>query len=93
MSIRVYVNSVEKRTETTALVDCGATENFINTDHTYAMRLPLKRLPKPREVNSIRKENQSQTLLLQHAAYHQIKGFFDFPCLKVDSESLILNTY
>jgi hypothetical protein len=43
--------------------------------------------------NSIRKENQSQTLLLQHAAYHQIKGFFDFPCLKVDSESLILNTY
>ena len=44
-------------------------------------------------TNSIRKENQSQTLLLQHAAYHQIKGFFDFPCLKVDSESLILNTY
>ena len=43
-------------------------------------------------LNSIRKENQSQTLLLQHAAYHQIKGFFDFPCLK-DSESLILNTY
>ena len=32
-------------------------------------------------------------LLLQHAAYHQIKGFFDFPWLKVDSESLILNTY
>ena len=44
-------------------------------------------------TNSICKENQSQTLLLQHAAYHQIKGFFDFPCLEVDSESLILNTY
>ena len=43
--------------------------------------------------NSIHKENQSQTLLLQHAAYHQIKGFFDFPCPKVDSENLILNTY
>jgi hypothetical protein len=46
-----------------------------------------------KRVNSIRKENQSQMLLLQHAAYHQINGLFDFPCLKVDSESLILNTY
>ena len=55
MSIQVYVNSVEKRTETTALVDCSATENFINTDHTYTMRLPLKCLPKPREVFNVDK--------------------------------------
>jgi hypothetical protein len=55
MTIRVYVNSVEKRTETTALVDCGATKNFINTDHAYTMKLPLRRLPKPREVFNVDK--------------------------------------
>ena len=51
---------MEKRTETTALVDCGATENFINTDHTYVMRLPLKRLPKPREVFNVDKMPNQQ---------------------------------
>ena len=60
MSIRVYVNSVEKRTETTALVDCGATENFINTDHAYAMKLLLKCLPKPREVFNVDKTPNQQ---------------------------------
>ena len=51
---------MEKRTETTALVDCGATENFINTDHAYAMKLPLKRLPKPREVFNVDKTPNRQ---------------------------------
>jgi hypothetical protein len=37
MTVRVYVNSARKRTETIALVDCGATENFIDTDHAYAL--------------------------------------------------------
>ena len=60
MTIRAYVNSAEKRTETTALVDCGATENFINTDHTYAMRLPLKRLTEPREVFNVDKTPNRQ---------------------------------
>ena len=57
MTIRVYVNSVEKRT---TLVDCGATENFINTDHAYAMKLPLKRLPRPREVFNVDKTPNQQ---------------------------------
>ena len=60
MIIRAYVNSAEKRIETTALVDCGATENFINTDHTYAMRLPLKRLTEPREVFNVDKTPNRQ---------------------------------
>jgi Reverse transcriptase (RNA-dependent DNA polymerase) len=60
MTIRVYVNSAAKRTETIALVDCGATENFIDTDHAYAMRLPLKRLAKPREVFNVDKTPNRQ---------------------------------
>jgi hypothetical protein len=60
MTIQVYVNSAAKRTETIALVDCGATENFIDTNHAYAMRLPLKRLAKPREVFNIDKTPNHQ---------------------------------
>jgi hypothetical protein len=41
MTVRVYVNSAGKRTETIALVDCGTMENFIDTDHAYTLRLPL----------------------------------------------------
>ena len=58
---------MEKRTETTTLVDCSATENFINTDHAYAMRLPLKCLPKPREVFNVDK-----TLLESKPLKHRI---------------------
>jgi hypothetical protein len=53
MSIRVYVNSDQKRAETTALLDSGATENFITPDYAYAMRLPLKRLATPRDVYNV----------------------------------------
>jgi hypothetical protein len=60
MTVRVYVNSAGKRTETIALVDCGATENFIDTDHTYALRLPLTRLKTPREVFNMDKTPNRQ---------------------------------
>jgi hypothetical protein len=60
MTVRVYVNSTGKRTETIALVDCGATENFIDTDHAYALRLPLTHLKTPREVFNVDKTPNRQ---------------------------------
>jgi hypothetical protein len=60
MTVRVYVNSAGKRTETIALVDCGATENFIDTDHAYALCLPLVRLKTPREVFNVDKTPNRQ---------------------------------
>jgi hypothetical protein len=60
MTVRVYVNSAGKRTETIALVDCGATENFIDTDHAYTLRLPLVRLKTPREVFNMDKTPNRQ---------------------------------
>jgi hypothetical protein len=41
-------------------VDCGATENFIDTDHTYALRLPLTHLKTPREVFNVDKTPNRQ---------------------------------
>jgi hypothetical protein len=55
MTVRVYVSSARKRTETIALVDCGATENFIDTDHAYTLQLPRVRLKNPREVFNVDK--------------------------------------
>jgi hypothetical protein len=60
MTVRVYINSARKRTETIALVDCGATENFIDTDHAYALCLPLVRLKTPREVFNVDKTPNRQ---------------------------------
>jgi hypothetical protein len=41
-------------------VDCSATENFIDTDHAYALRLPLTRLKNLREVFNVDKTPNRQ---------------------------------
>ena len=53
MSIRVYLHTSNKRAETPALLDSGATENFINHRYATHMRLPVKRLPTPRKVFNV----------------------------------------
>ena len=45
MSIKVYVNTLNKTAETSALLDSGATENFITTHYANWLRLPIKQLP------------------------------------------------
>ena len=53
MSIRVYLHTSNKRAETPALLDSGATENFINHHYATHMRLPVKKLPTPRKVFNV----------------------------------------
>ena len=53
MSIRVYLHTLNKRAETPALLDSGATENFINHRYATHMRLPVKKLPTPRKVFNV----------------------------------------
>ena len=53
MSIKVYVNTSNKRAETAALLDSGATENFINTHYANWLRLPIKQLPRARKVCNV----------------------------------------
>src|SRR6266550_3152962 len=63
MTIRCYVHSVAKRAEITALVDSGATENFMNLTYAKWLRLPIKRLDDPRPLYNVdNSENKSGAL-------------------------------
>ena len=53
MSIKVYVNTLNKRAETSALLDSGATENFITTHYANWLHLPIKQLPRARKVFNV----------------------------------------
>ena len=44
MNLRTYVHAAHRRTETVALLDSGATENFISLTYTKWLKLPFKRL-------------------------------------------------
>jgi hypothetical protein len=53
MTIRTYVHSKSKRAELVALVDSGATENFMNLQYAEYLQLPIKRLPEPRRLLNV----------------------------------------
>jgi hypothetical protein len=53
MTIRVYLNSLFKRAETSALLDSGTTENFINPDYARELKLPIEELTEPRKVFNV----------------------------------------
>ena len=53
MSIRIFVHTLSKRAETSALLDTGATENFINEQYARRIRIPFKRLVKPRKIINV----------------------------------------
>jgi hypothetical protein len=42
-----------KRAETIALVDSGATENFMNLSYAKWLKLPIKQLPQPRKLYNV----------------------------------------
>ena len=47
MTVRFFVHSIAKRAEAIALVDSGATENFMNLTYAKWLRLPIKRMATP----------------------------------------------
>jgi hypothetical protein len=53
MTVRTYVHSKSKRQEPTALLDSGATENFINLAYGKWLQLPIKRLEQPRVIINV----------------------------------------
>ena len=53
MSIRVFLHTSSKRAEASALLDSGATENFLNEGYARWLRIPFKRLRTPREVYNV----------------------------------------
>ena len=53
MAVRFYMHSTKKRAEGTALLDSGATENFMNLGYARWLGLPIKRLEKPRKLFNV----------------------------------------
>ena len=50
MTVRFYVHSIAKRAEAVALVDSGATENFMNLSYARWLKLPIQNLQQPRKI-------------------------------------------
>jgi Reverse transcriptase (RNA-dependent DNA polymerase) len=63
MTVRIYLNTSSKRAETTALLDTGATENFMSLNYAQRMRLPTMALETPRKVFNVdSSENKAGTI-------------------------------
>jgi hypothetical protein len=53
MTIRSYIHSSRKRAKAVALVESGATENFMNLNYARWLGLPIKNLVAPRKVYNV----------------------------------------
>jgi hypothetical protein len=63
MTVR-FIHTKSKRAKALALVDSGATENFINLDYAQYLRLPIQQLASPRKLYNVDGTlNQSGDLL------------------------------
>jgi hypothetical protein len=64
MTVRFFAHTKSKRAEALALVDSGATKNFMNLDYARYLRLPIQRLTTPRKLYNVDgTSNQSGDLL------------------------------
>ena len=53
MTLRLYVHTARKRAETIALIDSGATENFLNLSYARWLGLPIRQLTTPRPLLNV----------------------------------------
>ena len=53
MTVQFYTHSIAKRAKGVALVDLGATENFMNLTYAKWLKLPIKNLEKPRKLFNV----------------------------------------
>jgi len=53
MTLRFFVHSIAKRAEAIALIDSGATENFMNLRYTQWLQLPIKQMSKSRKLLNV----------------------------------------
>jgi Reverse transcriptase (RNA-dependent DNA polymerase) len=64
MTVCFFIHTKSKRAEALALVDLGATENFMNLNYARYLRLPIQRLTSPRKLYNVDGTlNQSGDLL------------------------------
>jgi hypothetical protein len=53
MTLCSFIHSKLKRAKTVALLDSGATENFMNLQYAKYLQLPIKHLKEPRKLYNV----------------------------------------
>jgi hypothetical protein len=53
MHICIYLHSRAKRAEAQALMDCGATKNFMNLEYAKYLKLPITQLPEEQPLYNV----------------------------------------
>ena len=53
MTLRVFMHSKSKRADTVALLDSGATENFMSLQYAKYLQLPIKVLSEPQRLFNV----------------------------------------
>ncbi len=63
MTLRFFIHSIAKRAEAIALVNSGATKNFMNLTYTKWLQLPIKQMEEPQKLLNVNgTENKSGEL-------------------------------
>ena len=63
MTLQFYIQSIAKRAEGVALIDSGATKNFMNLDYARWLKLSIKELKQHRPLFNVdRTKNKSGAL-------------------------------
>ena len=53
MTLRFFLHSIAKRAEAIALVNSGATKNFMNLTYAKWLQLPIKQMNEPRKLLNV----------------------------------------
>jgi hypothetical protein len=53
MTVHTFIHSKSKRAEAIALLDLGATENFMNLQYAKYLQLPIRRLKEPHKLFNV----------------------------------------
>jgi hypothetical protein len=53
MTVHFFIHTQLKRAEALALVDLGATENFMNLEYAQYLHLPIQQLMQPRKLYNV----------------------------------------
>jgi hypothetical protein len=53
MTIHTFLHSRSKRADTIALLDSGATENFMNLEYAKYLHMPIQHLKEPRKLFNV----------------------------------------
>ena len=74
MTLKVFVKTRSIRAESSALLDCGATENFVHIDYARRKHLPVKRLVQPRKIINVDGTPNTQGVIKYYTDLHVQQG-------------------